>query len=45
MTQRRNERLGALAAHKAAFQGDASAANPEAPDSGSGPSDRPEMTN
>jgi 3-hydroxyacyl-CoA dehydrogenase len=55
LTQRRNERLAALAAHKAAqtsFRGDAAATNPdvhshikESRDSGSGPSDHPGMTN
>src|SRR6202140_1865805 len=46
LTQRRNERLAALAAHKAAqpsFRG-AHSANPESRDSGSGPSDHPGMT-
>jgi 3-hydroxyacyl-CoA dehydrogenase len=48
LTQRRNERLAALAAHKVtqtSFRGVASATNPESPDSGSGPSDHPGMTN
>jgi L-gulonate 3-dehydrogenase len=45
MTQRRNERLAALAAHKSSFRGDAPASNPESGDSGSGPSDHPGMTN
>jgi L-gulonate 3-dehydrogenase len=47
LTQRRNERLAALAAHKAAqtsFRGVAPATNPESRDSGSGPSDHPGMT-
>ena len=47
LTQRRNERLAALAAHKAAltsFRSDASASNPESRDSGSGPPDHPGMT-
>jgi len=54
LTQRRNERLAALAAHKAAqasFRGDASASNydvqlhiGESRDSGSGPPDHPGMT-
>jgi L-gulonate 3-dehydrogenase len=33
LTQRRNERLAALAAHKTSFRGDASASNPESRDS------------
>jgi L-gulonate 3-dehydrogenase len=47
LTQRRNERLAALAAHKAtqpSFRGDALASNPESRDSGSGPADHPGMT-
>jgi L-gulonate 3-dehydrogenase len=47
LTQRRNERLAALAAHKAtqtSFRGVAPATNPESGDSGSGPSDHPGMT-
>jgi L-gulonate 3-dehydrogenase len=44
LTQRRNERLGALAAHKTSFRGVAPATNPESRDSGSGPSDHPGMT-
>ena len=46
LTQRRNQRLAALAAHKAAqpsFRG-AHSANPESRDSGSGPPDHPGMT-
>jgi 3-hydroxyacyl-CoA dehydrogenase len=47
LTQRRNERLAALAAHKAkqtSFRGSAIATNPESRDPGSGPSDHPGMT-
>jgi L-gulonate 3-dehydrogenase len=46
LTQRRNERLAALAAHNSfqpSFRG-AHSANPESRDSGSGPSDHPGMT-
>jgi L-gulonate 3-dehydrogenase len=47
LTQRRNERLAALAAHKASqtsFRGVTAATNPESGDSGSGPADRSGMT-
>jgi len=47
LTQRRNERLAALAAHKKtqpSFRGGAIATNPESRDSGSGPADHPGMT-
>jgi len=47
LTQRRNERLAALAAHKKAqpsFRGDAQLHIGESRDSGSGPSDHPGMT-